>query len=56
LSQAIETLVCFSHFARESLDLAVHVADWMIHYIQDKDRHFYYRRYPPIKAKTPIPQ
>jgi hypothetical protein len=30
------------------------VARWAIDNMQDKDGYFYYRRYPIVKAKTPM--
>jgi hypothetical protein len=51
-SQAIDTLANFSEYDNKSLVLASKVAKWTIDNMQDKDGHFYYRRYPLIKAKT----
>lgn len=53
-SQAIDTLVFFKKFDEGSLDLAHRVAEWTIHHMQDRDGHFYYRRYFPwLVNKTP---
>jgi rhamnogalacturonyl hydrolase YesR len=53
-SQAIETLSAFSEYDEASLPLALKVAKWTIQNMQDKSGYFYYRRYPLIKAKTPM--
>ena len=54
-AQAIETLAHFDDYDPASLLLARKVARWTIENMQDKDGHFYYRRYPlGIKAKTPM--
>jgi rhamnogalacturonyl hydrolase YesR len=54
-SQAIDTLVYFSDWDGQSLDLAIKVAGWWIENMQDRDGFFYYRQYPlGIKAKTPM--
>ena len=53
-SQAIDTLVYFSDRDPESLGLAVAVANWTIHNMQDGSGYFYYRRYSPrVVNKTP---
>ena len=44
-SQAIDTLVFFSDRDPDSLLLAAAVAEWTIRHMQDRDGHFYYRRY-----------
>lgn len=53
-SQAIETLVKFSDRGDDVLPLAVRVARWTIAHMQDRDGHFYYRKYPVITAKAPM--
>jgi polysaccharide biosynthesis protein VpsJ len=53
-SQAIDTFVLFKNLDRESLDLARKVAEWTISHMQDRDGHFYYRRYSSwLVNKTP---
>jgi polysaccharide biosynthesis protein VpsJ len=53
-SQAIDTLLLFKDFDQESLGLAHNVADWTINHMQDRDGHFYYRRYSSwLVNKTP---
>ena len=53
-SQAIETLVFFSGFDYNSIDLAIKVAGWTIDNMQDKSGYFYYRRYNRVIVnKTP---
>ena len=53
-SQAIDTLVFFRQFDEGSLDLAQKVAEWTITHMQDRDGHFYYRRYSSwLVNKTP---
>jgi hypothetical protein len=53
-SQAIDTLVFFNDQDRESLELALKVANWTIDNMQDRTGYFYYRRYSPwIVNKTP---
>jgi len=53
-SQAIDTLVFFHDRDRESLSLALKVAEWTIEHMQDRSGYFYYRRYSPwIVNKTP---
>lgn len=53
-AQAIETLSRFAEIEDGSLGLAVKVADWTIDNMQDKKGYFYFRKYPMIKAKTPM--
>lgn len=53
-AQVIDTLAFFSEEDSHSLDLAVKVARWTIKHMQDRDGHFYYRRYPGIVAKAPM--
>jgi len=54
ISQAIDTLAYFSDHDKESLQLAIKVAKWAIDNMQDKDGHFYYRKLPRMKIKTPM--
>lgn len=51
-SQAIDTLTWFSDRDPESLAIAQKVAAWTIRNMQDRDGHFYYRKYPLIIAKA----
>jgi rhamnogalacturonyl hydrolase YesR len=53
-AQVIDTLTFFSDQDPASLDLAVKVARWTIKHMQDRDGHFYYRKYPLITAKVPL--
>lgn len=53
-SQAVETLSHFAGRDDQSLGLAIKVADWTIDHMQDKDGHFYYRKYPLATARTPM--
>ena len=53
-SQAIDTLVFFHDRDRESVALAVKVANWTIEHMQGPSGHFYYRRYSRgLVNKTP---
>ncbi|MGD0158196.1 MAG: hypothetical protein ABSB50_19060 [Terracidiphilus sp.] len=53
-SQAIDTLIFFSGQDPDALPLALKVAQWTIANMQDRDGHFYYRRYSPwLVNKTP---
>jgi len=53
-SQAIDTLVFFEEYDRESISLAMNVAKWTLRTMQDRTGYFYYRRYSPwIVNKTP---
>jgi hypothetical protein len=53
-SQAIDTLVFFRKHDAGSLALANKVALWTIRHMQDRDGHFYYRRYNSwLTNKTP---
>ena len=45
-SQAIDTLVFFRDRDPDSLELAREVAGWTIAHMQDRDGHFWFRRYP----------
>lgn len=53
-SQAIDTLVNFFDYDKESVNLAIKVARWTILNMQDEDGYFYFRCYPLIKAKVPM--
>ena len=53
-AQIIDTLAFFSEEDPSCLDLSMKVARWTIENMQDRDGHFYYRRYPAIVAKTPM--
>ena len=52
-AQAIETLALHRALDARALDLSQRVALWTIRHMQDADGHFYYRKYPLLKAKTP---
>jgi len=53
-SQAVDTLIFYSDLDPGALPLALKVAQWTIANMQDRDGHFYYRRYAPwIVNKTP---
>lgn len=52
-SQGIQTLVSLRHLHPESLSMAIKVSEWTLVNMQDKDGHFYYRKYPFITNKTP---
>lgn len=54
LAQVIDTFTLFSDDDPESLELAVKAARWTIRNMQDRDGHFYYRKYPLITAKAPM--
>lgn len=54
ISQSIETLAKFAQLDESALPLCFKVARWAIRNMQDKDGHFYYRKYPLITAKTPM--
>jgi hypothetical protein len=51
-AQSIETLTNFADIDEASYNLAQRVATWTILNMQDADGHFYYRKYPLLKAKT----
>lgn len=53
-SQSIDTLVLFSDTDPHALSLASKVAIWTINNMQAHDGHFYYRKYPLLKSKTPM--
>lgn len=48
-AQSILTLIRFNE-----LDLAIKVADWMIHNMQDISGYFYFRKYKRYTIKTPF--
>lgn len=52
-AQAIDTFCLFADEDPTALAQARHVADWTIANLQDRDGHFYYRRYPFFTARTP---
>ncbi len=52
-AQAIETLAYCAPDDPACLDLSRRVAEWTIAHMQDRDGHFYYRRYPLLTARTP---
>ena len=52
-SQAIDTLVKFSHEFPKSIDLALEVASWTIDNMQAKSGYFFFRKYPFFYNKTP---
>jgi len=53
-SQGIQTLVKLKDLDPSALDLAIKVAVWTINNMQDKDGHFYFRKYPVITNRTPM--
>ncbi len=53
-AQAIDTLALFSDRNPDCLELSAKVAAWTIANMQDARGYFYYRKYPFIKAKTPM--
>jgi hypothetical protein len=53
-AQAIDTLALFSDEDPECLELALKVARWTITNMQHRDGHFFYRKYPLMKAKAPM--
>jgi hypothetical protein len=53
-SQAIDTLVFFRDCDKESISMALKVAEWTINNMQDRSGYFYYRRYScGVVNKTP---
>jgi hypothetical protein len=54
VSQSIDTLARFSDRDAECLELSAKVATWAITNMQDSKGYFYYRKYPLMKAKTPM--
>jgi hypothetical protein len=52
-AQAIETLAFCAENDPSCLPVAMRVAEWTIDHMQDRDGHFYFRRYPLITARTP---
>jgi hypothetical protein len=53
-AQAVDTLALFADSDPECLDLAKRVATWTIGNMQDPRGYFHYRRYPLLKAATPM--
>lgn len=53
-AQVIDTLALFGDCDTENIDLATRVARWTIEHMQDRDGHFYYRRYPFVTVKVPM--
>jgi rhamnogalacturonyl hydrolase YesR len=53
-AQSIETLTRVADIDDSYLRLAERVALWTIRNMQDRDGHFYYRKYPLITAKAPM--
>ena len=51
-AQCIDTLSCLVDNDPECLELALKVARWTIHQMQEEDGHFQYRQYPWGKART----
>lgn len=54
VAQSIDTLALFSTRDPECLELSAKVAAWAIENMQDSKGYFYYRRYPLLKAATPM--
>jgi rhamnogalacturonyl hydrolase YesR len=54
VAQSIDTLASFSDRHPECLELSAKVAAWAIGNMQDSKGYFYYRKYPLMKAKTPM--
>jgi hypothetical protein len=54
VAQSIDTLARFSDRDAECLELSSKVATWAIGNMQDSKGYFYYRKYPLVKAKTPM--
>ncbi len=52
-AQAIDTFCTFAPDDPEALTHAERVAQWTLAHMQDRDGHFYYRRYRLLTAKTP---
>jgi rhamnogalacturonyl hydrolase YesR len=53
-AQSFETLSNFEEVDRSCLPLAERVTRWTISNMQDRDGHFYYRKYPLLTAKAPM--
>lgn len=53
-SQGVQTLVNLREHDSASMELAARVAEWTIENMQDRDGHFYFRKYPLIVNKTPM--
>ena len=54
VAQSIDTLALFSDRDADCLELSARVAAWAIGNMQDSKGFFYYRKYPLIKARTPM--
>jgi len=54
VAQSIDTLALLSDRDPECLELSARVAAWAIRNMQDSKGYFYYRKYPLVKAKTPM--
>ncbi len=54
VAQSIDTLALFSNRDAECLELSAKVAAWAIGNMQDSKGYFYYRKYPLVRAKTPM--
>jgi rhamnogalacturonyl hydrolase YesR len=54
VAQSIDTLALFSDRDAECLELSAKVAAWAMRNMQHSDGYFYYRKYPLVKAKTPM--
>lgn len=52
-AQVIDTLTLFAD-GPKGLELPARVARWTVENMQDRDGHFYYRRYPLITARMPM--
>jgi hypothetical protein len=53
-AQSIDTLALLSVRYPECLELSAKVAAWVIDNMQNHKGYFYYRKYPLVKAKTPM--
>ena len=53
-AQAIDTLSLLAGLDPDCVELATRVAAWTVRNMQDTSGHFYYRRYPFVRARTPM--
>ena len=53
-SQAIDTFSYFSDYDVEAINMACRVSAWTIENMQSRDGHFYYRKLPFCKVRTPL--
>jgi hypothetical protein len=53
-AQAIDTLSLLADLDPDCVELATKVAAWTVRNMQDARGYFYYRRYPLVKARTPM--